>query len=287
MTEGRRGAGLDPDPERIWSILVAAARGDSAGAAALPDISLGCDGSWTSARALDAESEALLDIYWPLCAAGAERLVMAQIGQSLDGRIATESGHSHYVTAEADIVHLHRLRALSDVVLVGAGTACADDPRLTVRVARGRNPVRAVLDPKGRVPPRSRVFIDAAAPTIHLVGADVHVERRPGVDIVRLTATDSVDVPRHVIELLAARGLRRILVEGGGVTVSHFLAAGCLDRLHVTVASLIIGSGRPAFSLPSIQRLDEALWPECHRHPLGPDVLYDLALKPLPCRRPP
>jgi riboflavin biosynthesis pyrimidine reductase len=78
-----------------------------------------------------------------------------------------------------------------------------------------------------------------------------------------------------VLDLLAARGLRRIFVEGGGITVSRFLAAGCLHRLQITIAPLIIGSGRPSISLPEIGRLSEGLRPTVRRFDLGRDVLYE------------
>src|SRR5690606_23286931 len=106
----------------------------------------------------------MLALHGPV--ASAERIVVAQIGQTLDGRIATRSGHAHYVTGPEDLVRLHRLRALVDAVVVGAGTVAADDPRLTVRRVDGRNPVRVVLDPRGRLDPVRRVFTDATAPTL-------------------------------------------------------------------------------------------------------------------------
>ena len=82
-------------------------------------------------------------------------IAVGQIGQSLDGRIATPTGHSHYINGPAGLDHLHRLRALVDAVLVGVGTAIADDPQLTVRRVAGPNPARVVLDPK-RPPARQR-----------------------------------------------------------------------------------------------------------------------------------
>ena len=77
--------------------------------------------------------------------------MIGQIGQSLDGRIATASGQSHYINGPAAIVHLHRLRALVDAVIVGIGTVTADDPRLTVRRVEGPSPARVVIDPQGDV----------------------------------------------------------------------------------------------------------------------------------------
>src|SRR4051812_24573447 len=85
-------------------------------------------------------------------------VVVGQIGQSIDGRIATVTGHSKYINGPAGLAHLHRLRALVDGVLVGIGTAVADDPQLTVRRVAGPSPARIVLDPRGRLPPDARVL---------------------------------------------------------------------------------------------------------------------------------
>jgi riboflavin biosynthesis pyrimidine reductase len=85
--------------------------------------------------------------------------------------------------------------------------------------------------------------------------------------------------PEGILQALRDRGYRRVLVEGGGITVSRFIQAGVVDRLHVTVAPLLIGSGRPALTLPPIDSLDEALRPSCRHFHLGEDVLFDLALR--------
>src|SRR5215470_8789505 len=99
-------------------------------------------------------------LFGPLRATPSGRpMVVGQIGQSLDGRIATPSGHSCYINGPEGIAHLHRLRALVDAVVVGAGTVRADDPQLTVRCVTGPNPVRVVIDPRGTLPAQSRAFI--------------------------------------------------------------------------------------------------------------------------------
>ena len=85
-------------------------------------------------------------------------LVIAHLGQSLDGRIATPSGASQWITGEEDLLHTHRLRALADAVIVGAGTVAADDPRLTVRRCAGASPVRVVIDADGKLSADCRVF---------------------------------------------------------------------------------------------------------------------------------
>ena len=231
--------------------------------------------AYATSAPLDLEAAQLLDLYLPI--ACASELVIGQIGQSLDGRVATLSGHSHYVTGAEDIVRLHRLRALVDAVVVGAGTVDADDPRLTVRRVDGPDPVRVILDPRGRTSAGRKVYTDGAAPTIQVLGTDAHPEGQASVDVMRIALEpDGAVRPDTLVARLRERGLRRILVEGGGVTVSRFLEAGALDRLHVTVAPFVIGSGRQGLSLPPIARLEEAARPPCRHFRMGADILFDL-----------
>lgn len=226
----------------------------------------------------------LLRLFAPLCP-GREGWVIGQMGQSLDGRIATSSGASRYINGDDGLTHLHRLRAVSDAVVVGAGTAIEDNPRLTVRRVSGHQPVRVVVDRRDRLPRTHHLLADGAAPTLHLVaGEDVPDGPRPcpEVGVTRVACLDpereTID-PERVLLALQAFGLRRVFVEGGGRTVSAFLTGGRLDRLHVIVAPMIIGSGYPAFTLPAVERLGEAIWPASRVVNLGSDVLFDLDLR--------
>lgn len=185
------------------------------------------------------------------------RVVLAHLGASLDGRIATESGHSTWVTGQADLVHMHRLRALADAVVVGAGTAAADDPQLTVRHVRGPSPVRVVLDPRGTLSPHLRVF--RATPPLTLWLRPCPCVAPSAVEVVTLRVQHGRFDPREVLTTLTTRGLRRIMIEGGGQTVSAFLAAGLVDLLHYCIAPVVIGSGRPALALPPVATMDEAM----------------------------
>ena len=263
----------------------------SANAATLLELSP--DRTWQSfGNAVHADAALLLNRYLPLLA---PQLVIGQLGQSLDGRIATTNGHSHYVTGPESLVHLHRLRALVDAVVVGAGTVLADDPQLTVRHCPGPNPLRVVLDPLRKLPLQRRLFCDGQAPTLVLasipapaLAPDPEAAPNPDPDpaagrtetaLLSVSDDGSGFAPAAVLSLLAARGAQRILVEGGGITVSRFLAAGALDRLHVVVAPMLIGSGRPGLTLPAIDHLDQALRPAHRRESLGEDVLYELQLR--------
>jgi riboflavin-specific deaminase-like protein len=234
----------------------------------------------TAGGAGDDALRALLELYLPLCRDCPDPFVVAHLGQSLDGRIAAANGASRWVTGEADIVHNHRMRALFDAVVVGAGTVRQDDPQLTVRAVPGAHPVRVVLDTGRRLAARYRLFNDGAAPTRLLCAAEL---ARPGerlgqAEVIGIARAEQSLCPRAVLDCLAARGLRRVFVEGGGLTVSRFLAAGCLHRLQITVAPLIIGSGRPSITLPEIEQLGACLRPEVRRHVLGADVLFDCRL---------
>ncbi|MCX4658956.1 RibD family protein [Streptomyces uncialis] len=238
----------------------------------------GPDGGWRWAGPASAEAADLADRYLPLCLAG-PRVTFAQLGQSLDGFIATRTGDADYVTGEEDRRHLHRLRALADAVLVGAGTAVADDPQLTVRACAGAHPVRVVLDPRGRVPADRRVFTDGSAPTLWLVGPGSGPGRpvADGVTVLRLPDDDAF-TPRRLVATLAHRGLGRVLVEGGGVTVSRFLHGGALRRLYVTVAPVLLGDGVPGLRFDGPDVMHEARRPPLRRARLGEDTLFELDL---------
>ena len=204
--------------------------------------------------------------------------VLGRIAQSLDGRIATSSGKSFWIGGEADRLHTHRLRALADAVVVGAGTVAADDPQLTTRLCLGPSPVRVVIDTERRLGPSRRVFDDGGPPTLLLCGV---------AGTAMVGQAEAVRVPRSprggleplaVLAALAGRGLRRVLVEGGGVTLSRFLAAGALDRLHVTLAPLLLGAGVPAFTLPCPGQPADGMRLNWTEHRLGGDLLLDIAL---------
>ena len=242
-------------------------------------------GGWEASVPPTPAAQDLLDLYVPLIRG--PDFVIGQLGQSLDGHIATVSGKSRYITGPEDICRLHRLRALVDAVVVGASTVALDDPGLTVREVEGENPVRVVLDPDGRLGRDRQVFSDPAARTLVVRRASTPTTPSwaPGDDpqapeVLNLpTSGPEGFEPGVVLEALRARGLRRVLVEGGGVTVSRFLEAGLLDRLHLTVAPILMGSGRPGITLPPIETPDQSLRARCRHVPLGDDLLFDLDLR--------
>jgi len=205
-------------------------------------------------------------------------VVVAQIGQSLDGRIATVSGHSKYINGATGLAHLHRLRSLVDAVVVGIGTVLADDPQLTVRLVEGPNPARVVIDPKGRLPATAKALTEDGVRRLIITADGTEYPPVSKTEILALPVTGGRIPPATIVAELAKRGLRRILIEGGAATVSNFLAAGCLDRLHMIVAPIILGDGHSSFILPSLERADQAERLLVHAHQLDDEVLLDCDL---------
>jgi riboflavin-specific deaminase-like protein len=264
------------DAFQAWERLLGVRTAGDAEAAGLVR---GDGGAWRWHHDASPEAAHLADLYTPLCLAG-PRFVFAQLGQSVDGFIATRTGDAVYVTGEEDRLHLHRLRALADAVVIGAVTAVADDPRLTVRACAGANPVRVVLDPGGRVLRRRRVFTDGSAPTLWVLGAGRRTAEHAidGVDILQLPGGDEGFSPAGILDALARRGLGRVLIEGGGVTVSRFLREGALQRLYLTVAPVLVGDGIPGLRFPGTERMREALRAPVRRFTLGGDSLFEFDL---------
>lgn len=207
--------------------------------------------------------------------------VVAQLGQSLDGRIATPTGESRWINQSSALDHVHRLRATVDGVLVGVGTVVADDPLLNVRRVTGRHPVRIVVDPNGRCPSNARVFNAADGVRRIVVRSPEATSAVPaGVEVICLGAYGRTLAPGEIVAALFTSGIRTMLVEGGAWTVSQFIDAGVVDRLHVMVAPIILGSGKTGLALRPIARLSEAQRPRTSVHvmPDG-DVLFDCDLR--------
>ena len=232
-----------------------------------------CCGRWSAGE------QAALSLYAPLARRDLGPVTVAQIGQSLDGRIATVSGDAKDISGPDGLAHLHRMRALVDGVLIGARTALHDRPRLTVRMCKGENPARILLDPRGRVPDDMEIFREDGARRIVVQAVDR--PRPAGVEVIHLPEGEGWFAPGDILAALQARGIAALLVEGGGITIGRLLEAGLLTRLQVAISPLLIGAGPASLTLRApVARLADAIRPETRAFGLGPEVVFDCALAP-------
>jgi diaminohydroxyphosphoribosylaminopyrimidine deaminase/5-amino-6-(5-phosphoribosylamino)uracil reductase len=210
--------------------------------------------------------------------------VTIKYAQSLDGRIATATGDSRWISSELSLTLAHRLRHEHDAIMVGIGTVLADDPRLTVRLVEGRDPLRIIVDSRLRIPITARVLAEGAAHRTLVVTTEASDPRRVGEleqlgAEVLVLATGRNPSGVGLVDLLEALGQRRlgsILVEGGSRIITSFLASHAVDRIVTVVAPKIIGSGVDAVGDLDIAELKNAItFSTVKVRRLGPDVVFD------------
>jgi diaminohydroxyphosphoribosylaminopyrimidine deaminase/5-amino-6-(5-phosphoribosylamino)uracil reductase len=204
-----------------------------------------------------------------------------KLAATIDGRIATRSGDSAWVSGEAARARVHRLRAEVDAVMVGVGTAVRDDPRLTVRAVRGRDPVRVVVDSRARLPATARMLREGEAPVLvaateRAPAARVRALERAGAEVMRVRARgERVDLAA-LLAALAARGVLTVLCEGGATLAGALLDANLADKLLVFYSPKIVGCGVPMFlaegapTMAAARPLREARWRK-----VGEDLLLE------------
>jgi diaminohydroxyphosphoribosylaminopyrimidine deaminase/5-amino-6-(5-phosphoribosylamino)uracil reductase len=189
--------------------------------------------------------------------------VTLKLATSLDGRIATASGESRWITGPAAREAVHRLRAEHDAVLIGVETALADDPELTVRMTGydGPQPARVVLDSRQRISPQSRLVRTARDTPTYVITTSISNKRLTdaGVRVIEVPVSGQrVDLPVALLAL-EERGIERLFVEGGGQVAASFLRHGLVDRLEWFRAPIVLGAeGRPGIGALALTALAEA-----------------------------
>ncbi|MFO1036120.1 MAG: bifunctional diaminohydroxyphosphoribosylaminopyrimidine deaminase/5-amino-6-(5-phosphoribosylamino)uracil reductase RibD [Geminicoccaceae bacterium] len=230
---------------------------------------------------LAAEAEALNAGFFMRVRQG-RPLVALKIAASADGRIATASGHSRWITGPAAREEGHRLRATHDAIMVGSGTVLADDPDLTCRLPglEPLSPVRVVMDRRLRLPTNARLARTAREVPLWVFsrgGAPLRASalESGGTRIFRVAAMHDPDALREVLAALAGQGITRLLVEGGATLATSLLRERLVDRIHLFTAPVLLGGdGRAAIEALGIGRVDEASrWHQLEVRSLGEDHL--------------
>ena len=230
---------------------------------------------------LEQEARALNEVYLHNTQTGLP-FVTVKYSQSLDGRIATSKGDSRWISSEASRRFAHRLRARHDAIMVGIGTVLADDPQLTVRLVKGRNPLRVVLDSRLRTPLNAQV-LQGEAKTL-IVTTDAHAKKK--VNTIQKQGKVVLPVQRDtkgrvelktLIQVLAKWGISSILVEGGREVITSLLKGGLVNRVVIITAPLIVGKGIEGIGDLGITDLQGAIRPSCYTvRRVGEDVIFDL-----------
>lgn len=179
--------------------------------------------------------------------------VTVKYAQSLDGKIATATGHSRWISSPPSLKLAHALRGEHDAILVGRGTVLQDDPELTTRLVKGKNPCRVILDTYLNLPPSSRIFSTARlAPTVVATSLQTSREKKEkmgalgvGIIEVREAKPGYLDL-NDLLRSLGERQITSVLVEGGAEVITSFLRENLVDRLIVIVSPCIIGAGKSA-----------------------------------------
>ena len=191
--------------------------------------------------------------------------VTIKYAQTLDGRIATATGESQWISSEASLKFTHQLRAAHDVILVGAGTVIKDNPELTVRLVRGRNPLRVIVDSELNISRQAKIFQNiSSTPTLIATiktAADPQFKRFAGLGAEMITVgadkNGNVDL-KKLFKMLAERNISSILIEGGAQVITSVLKNNLANRLVTIIAPKIIGRGIEAVGDLNIRKLEAA-----------------------------
>jgi diaminohydroxyphosphoribosylaminopyrimidine deaminase/5-amino-6-(5-phosphoribosylamino)uracil reductase len=215
--------------------------------------------------------------------------VTIKYAQTLDGRIATATGESQWISSETSLKYTHQLRASHDSILVGAGTVIKDNPELTVRLVRGRNPLRVIVDSELKIPKQAKVFqnISGARTLIATIKTSADPKFQSiadsGVEIITIKADrkGNVDLIK-LFKILAARNISSILIEGGAQIITSTLKNNLANRLITIIAPKILGSGIEAVGDLNIRKLSLAKKLSIQKFSrCGDDLIIDSRLIPL------
>jgi len=204
--------------------------------------------------------------------------VFSHLAQSIDGKIATQNGSSQWISNQANLIHSHRLRALTQAVLVGKNTVDTDNPQLTVRHVSGDNPLRVVLDRSNKISSNMKIF-HSPGETLKIASSSIknHQSLR---DTVLLNENEQGNFSANdICHELYQKGVRSLMIEGGSQVVSTFTKENLINRLQFHIAPMVLGSGISNIQLDSINNIDQAKTFHMKSYLLDNEILLDCVPK--------
>ena len=201
--------------------------------------------------------------------------IFGHLAQTLDGYIATESGESRYISSIDNLEHLHMLRAISDVVLVGSNTVKFDNPKLTTRLVKGPNPMRVVIDKNDTIKNSCNLLKNKDRKGFKIV-SDKLKPNDENIFLLPLKKDEFRIV--DIISLLKSLGNKIIFIEGGGNIISHFYRKKFLNRLHLCISPILIGRGINSFIIDKDVKINEAKIKKISYIKMGKDILCNIKL---------
>ena len=216
--------------------------------------------------------QSILNILLPILRKN-KKLVIAQIGQSIDGRIALNNGNSHYINNPKSIIYLHCLRSISDAIIVGSNTIKKDDPLLTTRKIKGTNPKRIIIDGSLSLNNKYKIFNDGNE-NIIFTKSNKNI-RLNNSTIIRLKEKNFT---KNLITQIKKLKYKNILVEGGSKTISELINNKYIDILQFMIAPILIGSGINSLNLKEISNLNKAIRPKHNFNGLENEIIVNLFL---------
>ncbi len=216
--------------------------------------------------------QSILNILVPILRKN-KKLVIAQIGQSIDGRIALNNGNSHYINNPKSIIYLHCLRSISDAIIVGSNTIKKDDPLLTTRKIKGTNPKRIIIDGSLSLNNKYKIFNDGNE-NIIFTKSNKNI-RLNNSTIIRLKEKNFT---KNLITQIKKLKYKNILVEGGSKTISELINNKYIDILQFMIAPILIGSGINSLNLKEISNLNKVIRPKHNFNELDNEIIVNLFL---------
>jgi len=201
--------------------------------------------------------------------------VTLKFAQSLDGRIATRTGHSQWISSQESLKLSHRLRAINDAILIGSGTLKKDNPQLTTRLVKGHNPIRIVLSRAGKFPLTRSLFSDNQAPTYVASSALNPQNDNRGFEVIPMSKGKSGGDLKGLLASLGKMNITTLLVEGGSGALTSFLSQRLADKIIVSIAPIVIGQGINSVGDLGIRWLDDSIkFEKMEFEALGSDMVF-------------